>query len=799
MPRENSASTSTHVSPHLLNDAGSWKYTNRLAYEASPYLLQHAHNPVDWYPWGLEAFKAARTQGKPLFVSIGYATCYWCHVMERQSFENPDIAALMNELFINVKVDREQRPDVDDLYMTATQLVSGASGWPMSVFLTPPGAASENDPGLKPFYAGTYFPPTPAHGRPGFADVVSQLAQAWRQQRSRVIEQAQRIAAAVREHATSSLTGQTSVIPSWEMVAAASRQLVRSYDRTHGGFGGAPKFPQPSQLLFLTRFVEVQRDDDVMQTVAHTLTRMACGGMYDQVSGGFHRYSVDEAWLVPHFEKMLYDNAQLIPAYLHAARLMPAHPDADFWRRVARETADWVLGRMTDDTGAFWSAMDAEVNAREGGSYIWTVDQVRAAIDEPRLAELALAMYGLDRGPNFRDPHHPTAEAANVLYLPDAIAALAERHSRTESELVAQREQINRRLLIARDQRDQPITDDKVLTEWNGMMIAALADAGRELDEPRYRVAARAAADAVLAHMSREDGGLHRTMRDGRAEIPAFLNDYAQLAHGLLALHHALADPHTAGPYLDHARRLMAYAERHFLVAADTLTGGYYDTLADQTDLFVRGRGFHDGAIPSGNSQMVHNWITLYEITGDRVYLDKAARDLRSFGSALRQHGASMIHMQHALLRALMDEPSLFERVNPPADTHIDQVLTAAVTPTVIACDAGAVTLRIELSMAPGHHINGPTTRPDLVPTTLSVAGHPDSMLEVAWPPPVLRRYLFADQPLPVYEGTVTLSAVLTSTTARPRTLHLLLGCQPCTGHACLAPRKLEIPLRIGR
>ncbi len=774
--------------------------TNRLAHETSPYLLQHAHNPVDWYPWGPEAFDTARRLDKPLFVSIGYATCYWCHVMERQVFENPDIAALMNDLFVNVKVDREERPDVDDLYMIATQLVSGSGGWPMSVFLTPPGAAGNNDPGLEPFFAGTYFPATSSHGRPGFPDVLRQLADVWRNRRADVVEQARSIADAVRRHALDSLqtAANDTAAPSRELVAVAARQLARSYDSEHGGFGGAPKFPQPSQLLFLTRFHPVSGDDAVWQAVTHTLDRMARGGIYDQVGGGFHRYSVDAQWLVPHFEKMLYDNAQLIDAYLYAAAVQPDSPDAPLWRRIVHETAAWVITRMTDATGAFYSAMDAEVDAREGGSYVWTPAQVRAAIADPDLAELAMTLYGLDAGPNFRDPHHPQDEPTNVLHLPVPLRELASRRGSSEAELIEQRRQINGMLLAARDQRKQPITDDKVLASWNGLMIAALADAGRVLHEPRYVDAARAAADAVLTHMAPDSGGLYRTMRAGQAKIPAFLEDYAAVAHGLLALHRAV----DAGPYLDAAIRLMNHAERHFLVSIDSAAGSYYDTLDGQSDLFVRGRGFHDGAIPSGNSQMVHNWVTLHELTADRAYLDKAARDLRALGSTMRRNGAAMIHMHHALLRALIRQPDLFEtpaRSRAASTVIRGEAVKVTIRPSVITFTDQPVTLIVELTIDRGHHINGPTPSLDhLSPTRLTLAGNAPAALGVKYPPTRRARYAHTEESLDIYEGAVTLTATLTLTTSAPiDTLHLLLRYQPCTDLACLRPQQLELPIPV--
>ena len=659
----------TEVHPHhgaLVNADGTWKYTNALVDQTSPYLLQHAHNPVDWYPWGEQAFEKARRENKPIFLSIGYSTCYWCHVMERQVFENPAIAEQMNEQFVNIKVDREERPDVDDIYMTATQLMTQHGGWPMSVFLTPPGTAGQNDPGLKPFFAGTYFPPEASGGLPGFPDVIKALNRAWLDQREDVVEQSDKLAEAVQQVLVQREDAGPVGIAS---VQATTKQLLNSYDQTHGGFGGEPgrpKFPQPTQLQFMLAVHGNNPDLSVWEVIAHSLDRMARGGMYDQVGGGFHRYSTDEKWLVPHFEKMLYDNGQLLSLYAASwerfgRRTEPAAPDAKpagedspwhgAWRqaqceRIIRETCAYVFREMLDATGAFWSAQDAESNAREGESYVWTRAQIEAAVPDPALAAFALNLYGLDQGTNFKDPHHPDAAPVNVLYLPRPLAEIGD-------AAAEQRRQVNAQLKSVRDGRDQPGTDDKIITSWNGLMIAGLADAGRVLGENAYVDAAARAADAIIAHMALDGsaGGLYRTMRQGKVKIPGFLEDYAFFARGLLALERAGVG---GGKYLEAARRHVAYAKEHFGAPG----GGYYDTLEDQADLFVRKRGYYDGAVPSGNSVMVHNLIDLFELTQDVSYLNRATEDLRSFASRLDGQASALVHMQHALLRCLEAAPS---------------------------------------------------------------------------------------------------------------------------------------------
>ncbi len=785
--------------PHaekLKNEDGSWRFSNHLVDETSPYLLQHAHNPVDWHPWGQAAFDEARERDVPIFLSVGYSTCYWCHVMERQVFEDPDIAAKMNELFVCVKVDREERPDVDDIYMMATQLMTGSGGWPMSVFLTPPGAAGEDDPGLKPFWAGTYIPPTPQHGRPSFPMVLDGLSGAWHEQRDDIIEQGNKLADAV----SLALVKQGEPGPvDASMIQAATDQLLNMYDRGHGGFGNAPKFPQPAYLDFLLAVYENNPADALWQVIGHTLEKMARGGMYDQVGGGFHRYSTDERWLVPHFEKMLYDNAQLVELYARALEKKPTDASAALYERVIRESCDYVLREMTDPTGAFWSAQDAEVNAREGENYVWTESQVRDAIEDTVLADLAIKMYGLNHGPNFQDPHDPASSPVNVLYLPVPLADLNAKSGGKMSAMLDKRREINTALKAVRDQRDQPGTDDKSLLSWNGMMIAALADAGRVLDEPKYTDAAALAADAVLAHMTSDNGGLFRTMRQGEAKIPAFLEDYAWFTHGLLALHHAQPDQ---TKWLELAKHYTRAAQERF--GADT--GGYYDTLADQRDLFVRVRGVHDGAIPSANGRMIHNQLSLYELTDDAHWLDRAEKDLRSFADPLARSGAGMVQMQAALLRALELDPARFgdsaqvAMATQASEALADQPVTVNVEPAAPVFKDGVAEITVTLDIHPDFHINSHEPSQEfLIPTTLTLANADGYELDVKYAEPVLESYDYADEPLSVFHGRVRFHVTLRQAPGTIGTLPadtvLLLNYQACTTSACLQPATERIPL----
>ena len=803
-------SPSAQGEAELKNHDDSWKYTNALANQTSPYLLQHAHNPVDWHPWGPAAFNLARQTGKPIFLSIGYSTCYWCHVMERQVFENPKLAAVMNEHCINIKVDREERPDVDDIYMAAVQLMTSHGGWPMSVFLTPPGAGGEDDPGLKPFWAGTYIPPEPRHGMPGFAQVVEGLSNAWKTQRKEVIGQANQVAQAVRDHLSKG-DGQSPLDPA--TVQRAAQQLMGMYDATDGGFGGAPKFPQPSNLQFLLKVYQNNPNEKLWEALAYTLERMTRGGMYDQAGGGFHRYSTDGQWLVPHFEKMLYDNGQLVQTYLTAQAIRPDKADPALYERVVRQTCDYVLREMTDASGVFWSAQDAEVDTREGLNYLWTPQEVREAIGDTELAQLAARLYGLDKGTNFQDPHHQDESPSNVLYLPVRLDEAAKREGITLEQFVAAKQQIDEKLLAVRDRRKQPGTDDKSIVAWNGMMIAALAQAGMALNEPRYTEAATRAASTILGHMrepakdDRPDAppgapaqrGLLRTMRQSEAKIPAFLEDYAFFVHGVIELHRTTGDRR----WQSTAQELMDIAQGRFS-AASQRGGGYYDTLADQADLFVRTVSTYDGAIPTGNSQMIHNWVDLYELTQEERYLDQAVADLKSFSGSLARRGAAMVHMQHALLRVIEFAPGRFAEQAAMRDASGQakrQVVSVAVDPEVVDLSDGQAQVRVTLNIGPEYHLNAADPGlVGLIPTELELIEAPGYELSVAYPPGVTKRYLFAEDELNIYEGTVVLEATIrradsAATGGGQAKPQLVLRYQVCTDQSCLEPQRVELPV----
>lgn len=569
---------------------------NRLAHETSPYLLQHKDNPVDWRPWGDEALATAQRDNKPILVSIGYSACHWCHVMERESFEDPETAALMNEHFVPIKVDREERPDVDAIYMDAVQAMTGRGGWPLNAFLTPEGV---------PFYAGTYFPPEPRHGMPSWRNVLEGVARAWEQQRDDIIDGAQRIVGHLE--ATANIEAPEGEVDPAALDSAVER-LRESYDARNGGWGGAPKFPAASVIDFLLRRGE--RD-----MALHTLGHMAAGGMYDQVGGGFARYSVDAHWIVPHFEKMLYDNALLARAYLHAFQVSG---DA-FFERITRETLDWALRELRQEEGGFASALDADSEGVEGKFYVWKLDEVREALG-PELAEAAIEHFGMTEGGNF--------EGANI-----AVRATADPERLDE---------IKAGLLAAREQRVRPGLDDKRLTAWNALMISALADAGAVLGEPRYRDAAVAAADFVLRELRDDSGRLLRTYNAGRAHLNAYLEDHAFLLEALLTLYEATFDPRWFGE----ARALADTILDRF---GDEQRGGFFSTAADHEQLIARRKELEDNPIPAGGSAAAFGLLRLARLTGEARYETAALGHIRLLHAMVARHPHAFGHLLQAI------------------------------------------------------------------------------------------------------------------------------------------------------
>ena len=584
---------------------------NRLAGESSPYLRQHQHNPVDWYPWCDEALERARREDKPILLSIGYSACHWCHVMERESFENPAIAALMNASFVCVKVDREERPDLDTIYMNAVQMLTGSGGWPLTVFLTPAG---------EPFYGGTYFPPEDRYGRPGFPRVLETLARAWRDSRDEVTRSTQQLMAGLGK--LSRFDAKPDALHP-DTVARGAERLLQHCDPDEGGIGDAPKFPNVPVFALLLRHHQATRRPELLQAVTRTLTAMARGGIHDQLGGGFHRYSVDAHWLVPHFEKMLYDNVQLAPLYLDAF-LVTGDP---LYRVVARATFDYLLREMTHPEGGLYSTQDADTEGEEGKTYLWRIEEIRSLLDA-ETADILCRYYQVDEAGNFAEPgQHERKSILNVKLTRDELARL---FGKDRTELDAILERGRRTLLDARNRRPQPGLDDKILTSWNALAIRAFVRGAAVLDDPKLLDAAVRCAAFVARFSTRDDGRLLRTWKDGVARYPAYLDDHAFLAAASLDLFAATGDAR----HLSIARRLVAILREDF---ADDEQGGFYFTARDHERLVDRPKVLFDGSIPSGNAVAIETLLRLAHLDDDAAMRDTAEKALRLFGTQLEK------------------------------------------------------------------------------------------------------------------------------------------------------------------
>ena len=574
------------------------KHTNRLIHETSPYLLQHAHNPVDWYPWGEEALTRAKQEQKPILLSIGYSACHWCHVMERESFENEEIAAVMNELFINIKVDREERPDLDEIYMNAVQIMTRQGGWPMTVFLTPD---------LKPFYGGTYYPPTDRYGRPGFPKVMSAVSEAFSDQNTQVLQQAEQI--------TAHLAQMSNVVDphhhelTEELMTNAFQNYHSQFDSHHGGFGNAPKFPPSMGLPFLLRYWHHSGNANALEMVELTLEKMARGGMYDQLGGGFHRYSTDAHWLVPHFEKMLYDNAQLVVAYFEAYQAT----QKPFYRDIATETLDYVLREMYDaENGGFYSTQDADSEGVEGKFFVWEPNDVEDIIGEEN-AEIFCEYYDITPQGNF--------EGENILQVQAPPDIFARKLRMDVSELETLLADGKQKLFEAREKRIKPGLDDKILTSWNGIMIRGMAMGYQLTGKSEYLEACEKSAEFVLTVLSQDNGLLLRTHRDGKSHLNAYLEDYSYFIAGLIALYEASFEPR----WLTEAERLAHIMIDQF---GDDAGDGFFFTGKAHETLIVQSKSAYDGATPSGASMAIHSLLRLAKHLDNPEFHDKAVETL---------------------------------------------------------------------------------------------------------------------------------------------------------------------------
>ena len=581
------------------------KHTNRLINESSPYLLQHAHNPVEWYPWGEEALEKSRSENKPILLSIGYSACHWCHVMERESFENERIAELMNANFVNIKVDREERPDLDQVYMNAVQMMTRHGGWPLTVFLTPD---------LVPFYGGTYFPPEDRYQMPGFPRILIAVSEAFRTRPQEIQQSAWEILSELRRM---SVASQSSEIINAQLLDNAYRSLARAYDSRHGGFGGAPKFPSSMNLDFLLRTYKRTGDRNALEMVTHTCRKMAAGGMYDQLGGGFHRYSTDARWLVPHFEKMLYDNALLARLYL---RVYQATGE-EFFRRVAEETLDYVVREMRDESGAFYSTQDADSEGVEGKFFLWDKEEIEMLLDE-RDARLFNSYYDVTAGGNFEEKN-----ILNVARAPETVAAELGVAVEELTQAIARG---RRTLFEAREKRVKPGRDEKVIAAWNGLMLESFAEAAAVLEREDYREIARKNAEFIAGSLT-TDGLLRHVFKDGRAKHAAFLDDYAFVLSGLVTLFE------TTGKlrWLEDSLRL---AKKMFEEFWDEEDGGFFYTGRSGERLIVRQKDYFDNATPSGNSVAAEALLRLSTLTANEDFKRKAVNVLRLVRDAVERY-----------------------------------------------------------------------------------------------------------------------------------------------------------------
>ncbi|HUO06817.1 MAG TPA: thioredoxin domain-containing protein [Phycisphaerae bacterium] len=811
--------SNSETGPASPNPTAEQRFTNRLIHSTSPYLLQHAHNPVDWYPWGKEAIEKARGEDKPIFLSIGYSACHWCHVMEREVFENPDIASLMNQHFVNIKVDREERPDLDELYMLATQLMSGSGGWPMSVWLAP---------NLEPFYAGTYFPPVDGYGRPGFPRLVLAIADSWKNRRVELEGQSQRVVEAIRMHADESASGaaKRGAGPvDWKgWFARAIEQFADKFDETNGGLGASPKFP-PHQALRLwlamlrsPSLAQLSSSDvgAVEQMVTRTLDGMMRGGIYDHVGGGFARYSTDERWLVPHFEKMLYDNAQLAPAYAFAA-VQLGRPD---YARVAKQTLDFWLREMRSPEGAMFSTLDADSEGAEGKFYVWTVDNVRAALPSGDDADLIIKHFGITREGNW---HESPVDGGNVLAIAKAVEDLAGEYG-TEVEVMQKRiDALLQQMRSFRSNRVPPGLDDKVLTSWNGLMISALAICSRELREPKYLEAAHRAIGFLLTHHMEAGRRLLRVSRHGKMTEPpldAFLEDHAYLLNGLMDLIDSTTPSSLPGTMA--RKRALELADTLIRDFADTEHGGFFFTSSVHDNLFARMKNAADNATPSANGMAIRALLRLARSSGKEQYHEIGMQAVGAFSPNIERRPDYFPTILESLLEdmetvakganlgigdvAAGDSapgeglsgavgsgalPAILEE-QPVRETPMLSLEPIAIEPV----RAGTpFEVGLDLAITEGHHIqpNKPED-PEVFATVARLRGDvPLASQEWSYPLP----YPVSQEGTAAgYSGRVRFVAkcLLAEKTPPGRyTLRATVLAQPCSGTSCFPPEKVSV------
>jgi uncharacterized protein YyaL (SSP411 family) len=722
--------------------AAQFRYTNHLIDATSPYLLEHAHNPVDWYPWGAEALEKAKRENKPIFLSIGYSACHWCHVMERESFENEEIARILNANFVAIKVDREQRPDIDAQFMLAVQMMTNSGGWPLSVFLTPD---------HKPFYGGTYFPPEEFKAR------LLRIVEVWKRQESAVRDRGSQIAMVIARAATPPSGGQ----PAADAPARAIASLANTYDARHGGFGSRPKFPQAPELAFLLARYHSTGDKKLLGMATNTLDHMADGGIYDQLGGGFHRYSTDDAWRVPHFEKMLYDQALLVPLYLDAYRATYKPR----YRQVVQETLAFVDRELHNPEGGFYSTLDADSEGAEGKYYLWTPAQTAHTLGGA--APLFNALYGVTP--------EGDVDGGSVLHLTMPLTEAARQHGMSVQALEQQAAGWRHALLADRNRRVRPHTDDKSLASWNGLMLAAYARAYQVLGDAEYRQTAIATADFLAAKMTRE-GKLFHSYRADKLDTPGLLEDYAFTAYGLLALYDATHDVR----WLDRAAGIATQMRAQF---ADSTEGGFFTT-AEQGDLLARMKEGEDNAIPSANGVAALVLARLAALRGDE-WRSPAAGAIRAFGATIAQAPAAF--------STLLIANQMLAR---PVVVSAPQIVTLQAG-AVSRLPDGAYSIPLRLSVRSGWHINANHPSASyLKPTVLRLASPGAQLVGVRYPPPQRARFGYAKEPLDVYSGDAAIQATVrlpASSLHTGRQMRFVLAYQPCNDRACLAPAEIAL------
>ena len=750
---------------------------NALAQQTSPYLLQHAHNPVQWQPWSDAAFEQARQQDKPIFLSVGYSTCHWCHVMAHESFEDADVATALNEHFVPIKVDREELPDVDAQYMLATQAFytlmqqPRAGGWPNSVWLMPDG---------RPFYAGTYFP------RAMFVDLLEQLAAFWRDQRENVGANAEAITPLMRQMAAVRAQADATLGP--EMVDRALAMMADRFDTQHGGFAGRPKFPPHSTLGFLTAMHKRQPEQRLRHMIAATLEGMSRGGIYDHVGGGFHRYSTDDHWFLPHFEKMLYDNAQLITAYARGYQIT-AQPD---YRRVVDETFDWLSREMIDAAGGFYSAIDADSEGKEGKFYVWAADEILDLLGADQ-SDLFIEAYGIKPKGNWQDEATGEPEPTNVPYLPRPLDELAKLRGVSTEELRHALDSARQKLLAVRETRIRPHRDDKLLVSWNGLMIGALAEAGAAMNESRYLDAAGRAAQFILDTMIQPDGQLQRVYRMGQAKQPGYLDDYAYFADGLIKLHRAAKDPR----WLDAARQIAGQMVQRF---ADIPRGGFYFTSAVHDEMILRSKNPHAGGNqPHVNGIAASVVMQIGQLDRHAEYLTLAENTVRLFAGQIAEYPMGNEELILVAI-GLMDAGAL-ERDAGAAPMATEGQPPLYIEAFVAERDVDLITLSVRITIDPPYHIYGPAVDDaSLTATTVTLAEADGVELgDVTYPQTEPMTDPVADRDIPTYRGSIAITVRLKLTGQTPADVAAMLRvhAQPCDDRACLKPQTVNLRIAL--